>query len=214
MLRYGDHEDQVVDVRGGGPTVLVLHGGFWRQPYAKDLMDDLCAALARDGWRAANVEYRRLGPGGYREMLDDVAAAAALLPGAVSLGHSAGGHLALWLASRGLVRGAVGLGAVCDLRAAAHARLGNDAVRELLGGDDDEAFDAADPAARLPFAAAQVLVHGSADDTVPVEHARAYAARSGAELVELDGVDHFEPIDPCSRAYPAVRDALSRASGS
>jgi dipeptidyl aminopeptidase/acylaminoacyl peptidase len=131
----------------------------------------------------------------------------------VVLGHSAGGHLALWVASSGGVAGAVALGGVSDLEAAARERLGHDAVRELLGGapcDVARAYEEADPARRLPLGVPHVLVHGTADDRVPIEHARRYAARAGTEcrLVELQGIRHFDVIDPRSAAWPAVRAAV------
>jgi dipeptidyl aminopeptidase/acylaminoacyl peptidase len=152
-------------------------------------------------------------------MLDDVVAARHHLdeiPGVervVALGHSAGGHLALWLASTGGVAGAVALGGVSDLDAAAREQLGNDAVRELLGGtsiDAASAYEEADPGRRLPLGVPHVLVHGTEDDRVPIAHARRYAERAGDEcqLIELDGIGHFDVIDPRSAAWPAVHAAV------
>jgi dipeptidyl aminopeptidase/acylaminoacyl peptidase len=152
-------------------------------------------------------------------MLDDIVAARRRLdavPGVeriVALGHSAGGHLALWLASMAGIAGAVAVGGVSDLEAAARERLGDDAVRELLGGaptDAPSAYEDADPGRRLPLGVRHVLVHGTEDDRVPIEHARRYAERAGADcrLVELDGVGHFDVIDPRSAAWPAVRAAV------
>src|SRR5205823_14360485 len=107
--RYGGHPDQVVDLRapespGPHPLALVLHGGFWRPGFDRSTTDALAVALTRAGWRAANVEYRRLGPGAHRELLADVRTAARGLDAAVAVGHSAGGHLALWLAATGGAR--------------------------------------------------------------------------------------------------------------
>ncbi len=98
MRAYGPHPDQHAELGGRGPTVLVLHGGFWRPRYAADIMVDFCEALAAGGFAAWNVEYRRTG---YPDTLDDVAAASSALTdgSAVAIGHSAGGHLALWLAA-------------------------------------------------------------------------------------------------------------------
>jgi acetyl esterase/lipase len=214
-LRYGSHDDQVVDLRRAdgplalGSVALVLHGGFWRAGFTKRNTDALSSALAQAGWTTANVEYRRLGPGAYRELLDDVAAAARLLRPAVAIGHSAGGHLALWLAAQGAVSAAVALGGVCDLRTAAAAGLGNDAVREFLGADPGDVPEA-DPAQQLPLGVPQLLVHGTADDRVPIEHARSYAKLAGDEcrVLELDGADHFDVIDPRSAAWQAIPPAM------
>jgi acetyl esterase/lipase len=204
-MRYGEHPDQVVDLYGDdGPLVLVIHGGFWRQPYGRDLMHDLSEALAGAGFRAANSEYRRLGPGHWRELLEDVAAAARAVQPDAAIGHSAGGHLALWLAAEGLVPAAVGLGAVADLGLAAARGIGNDAVRELFG----EEFARADPARRLPFDARQALVHGTLDDRVPIEIARSYAGRAGCRLLELEGADHFEIIDPGYARFGEIIEEL------
>src|SRR5256714_7626534 len=123
--RYGSHrwaraDLYVPDGPGPFPVVVVLHGGYWRARYSKRLMRAACADLARRGLAAWNVEFRRIGRGqggGWPATLDDVAAAIdhlALLEdprldidsGVAALGHSAGGQLALWSASRADPRGA------------------------------------------------------------------------------------------------------------
>ena len=165
MLRhtYGPHPDQFLDlhlpaeVQDGAPAPVaaVLHGGFWRERYRLDLMDALCADLTARGWAAANIEYRRLGTGGgYPTTLDDVAmaidalstvAAPLDLDRVVTIGHSAGGHLALWAAGRAetaaavSVAGAVGQAPVCDLVRAAHLDLGDGVVESFCGGSPEAA---------------------------------------------------------------------------
>jgi acetyl esterase/lipase len=226
LVEYGDHEDQVVELRrsttqGPQPLAIVLHGGFWRAGFTRRNTTALAVALTDAGWASANVEYRRLGPGAYQPMLDDVAAARRHLDGfapVVAVGHSAGGHLALWLGAERLVDACVALGGVCDLAEAARAGLGDSAVQEFLGGSEDEvpeAYLVADPGARLPLDVPQLLVHGVDDDRVPLSHAKAYAVRAGAagddcRVVELDA-GHFEPIDPRSRVWPDVLGALESA---
>lgn len=221
---YGPHPDQVIDLRTppeqrGLRLALVLHGGFWRAPYTRRNTSAVAAALSAAGWATANVEYRRLGPGAYEPMLEDVAAARAHLATyerAVAIGHSAGGQLALWLAAEGAVDAAVALGGVCDLEDAFRADLGDGAVAEFLGGAPDEvpeAYARADPALRLPLGRPQILVHGSADDRVPVEHAQRYAARARAAgddcvLLPVDG-GHFEPIDPRTAVWPTIVGAVN-----
>jgi acetyl esterase/lipase len=223
-VTYGDHADQVLDLYrpasgDGAVLALVLHGGFWRAPYTRRNTVALAVGLCEQGWPAANVEYRRLGPGRYRPMLDDVRSARERLASfaqVVAVGHSAGGQLALWLAAEGVVDAAVTLGGVCDLGAAAAQGLGGDAVVELLGASPVEApvvYREVDPAARLPLGRPHVLVHGLHDDRVPVDHARAYAAQArGAgddcRLLEVDA-DHFMPIDPRSGTWPTVVAAVS-----
>jgi|tagenome__1003787_1003787.scaffolds.fasta_scaffold20926509_2 acetyl esterase/lipase len=217
---YGDDPAQVLDLRlpgGGGPfpVAFVLHGGFWRAPYTRRNTAAVAAALTAAGWATANVEYRRLGPGSYRAMLEDVAAARAHLDTVVdvdrvtAVGHSAGGHLALWLASRGGADAVLGLAAVCDLGEAAREGLGDNATQEFLG-DDPEAYELADPARRLPLGVPQLLAHGTADDRVPFGHAERYAERAGEEcaVLRLDGVDHFDVIDPRTDAWRRIMGAL------
>jgi acetyl esterase/lipase len=216
--RYGEHPDQVLDLRspaGAGPhsLAIVLHGGFWRAGFARDTTAALAVALTKAGWATANVEYRRLGPGAYRELLHDVRTAADGLDADVAVGHSAGGHLALWLAANGGAGAVVGLGSVCDLAAAVRARLGHDAVRELFGGD---AYHDADPAQLVPLGVPQTLVHGLRDDRVPIEHVRDYvelarAAGDDCRLLELE-TGHFEVIDPRAPFFGRILEVLEPGS--
>lgn len=219
--RYGAHADQHVDVYSPGgarrAVVAVLHGGFWRVPYAAGLMDPLCGDLAARGYEAWNVEYRRLGGGGgWPATFDDVlAAVAAADEPLVTLGHSAGGHLALWLAAERGAALAVSQAGVVDLVEAWRLGLSRRAPEELLGGAPDEVperYASASPAARLPLGVPQLLVHGRRDDTVPAEMSRAYAERArrsgdDVELVETDE-GHFECLDPASESWAAIVERL------
>jgi dipeptidyl aminopeptidase/acylaminoacyl peptidase len=210
-IPYGNAPSQVADhlaVGGAACRVVLVHGGFWRVAYGRDLMLPLAADLVARGIDVWNLEYRRVGEagGGWPGTFDDVATAVRDLvgPGAFAIGHSAGGHLALWLAAEGLVAGAASLAGVADLVAGARDRLGGDACVELLGGgpaDVPDRYAAASPAERLPFGAPQLLVHGDRDDRVPVSQSIGHAAAATAagddvELVVLPGVGHFEVIDP------------------
>jgi len=218
---YGEHPDQHVDVYA--PTdarravVAVLHGGFWRAPYAADLMDPLCVDLAARGYEAWNVEYRRIGAdGGWPMTFDDVrAAVSGVEEPLVTLGHSAGGQLALWLAAERGAALAVAQAGVVDLVEAWRLGLSRRAPEALLGGSPDEVperYGFASPAARLPLGVPQLLVHGRRDDTVPAEMSRAYteqARRIGddVELVETDE-GHFECLDPTSESWSAIVERL------
>jgi acetyl esterase/lipase len=229
-LRYGSDRSQELDLRlpegdGPHPLAIVLHGGFWRAMYTRRNTNAVAAALTRAGWATANVEYRRPGPGGYAAMLADVAAARAFLgrvdapfdlDRTMAIGHSAGGHLSLWLASNGGASRVVALAGVCDLEDAARAGLGEHAVQEFLGGEPSEvpaAYEEANPAHLLPLGVPQLLVHGTADDRVPFEHAERYAKRARAagddcSMLALDGVDHFDVIDPRTDAWRAISEAV------
>jgi pimeloyl-ACP methyl ester carboxylesterase len=202
-LAYGRHPDQAVDLRRGGPqTAILLHGGFWRPAFTRANTRALAVDLALRGWTTWNVEYRRTG---VHDTLEDVAAALALTGRGTAIGHSAGGHLALWAAGTGAVDRAVALAGVSDLARGARERIGANAVAEFAGPEPPAD---ADPMRRLPLVVPALLVHGTEDDRVPVEYSRSFAAASGAELLELPGVGHFEPIDPRSDAWAAVLERL------
>jgi acetyl esterase/lipase len=243
VVRYGDHPDQVADVRlppagaHEGPLVVVIHGGFWRAEWDRAHTAPLAAALAAAGHPVAQLEYRRTGApgGGWPGTFDDVAAGVPALPGLVAdvaaargaridagppilLGHSAGGHLALWLASRSAPagRGVVALAPVADLAEAHRLDLDGGAVHALLGGgpaERPERYAAADPLARTPPRLPTVIIHGVLDRHVPIGISRRYAAAVAAaggdvHLVELPEVEHFALIDPLAPTWPAVTTAL------
>jgi acetyl esterase/lipase len=226
-IAYGSHPDQVADVwfpAGGGPAPLVMlwHGGFWRPQWDRAHLGPLAAGLAARGYVVANVEYRR---SGWPETFTDVALAADAVPRlleqatdqTVYMGHSAGGHLALWAVLRRdqpgpAPVGVLALAPVTDLVDAYRLDLDGGAVDAFLGGGPDQVPDryaAADPAALGAPETPVVVLHGDLDDRVPVEMSRRYAAVTGARLVQLPGTDHFALIDPESAAWPAVLEALA-----
>src|SRR5215208_8382521 len=93
-IAYGEHPDQVADVRRGGERVAILiHGGFWRPLHTRANTRALAVDLALRGWTTWNVEYRRTGAAA---TIPDVDAALSLTGRGTAIGHSAGGHLALW----------------------------------------------------------------------------------------------------------------------
>lgn len=234
MVRYADHADGVIDVfypardGAGGPLVVLLHGGFWRQGWDRTHARPLANALVADGLTVALPEYRRVdGAGGWPQTFDDVRTVMSALPGlltgiglptaddVVVAGHSAGGHLALWLAGEGFdLTRVVGLAPVGDLRAAARDHLGDDATAALLSGGPDEVpdrYDAADPAIRMADrpGCEVVVVHGCEDTVVPVANSRGLAAQHPfVDLRELPGIEHFGLIDPLSQAWPTVLSAI------
>lgn len=217
-------------------VVVIIHGGFWRAQYALPLGRPLAVDLTRHGYICWNIEYRRVGNGGgWPTTLADVAAAIDHLAdldvdtsSVVTVGHSAGGHLAVWAAGRaalpatqpgGLPRvavtAAVSQAGVLDLRRAAREPVGGTAVPDLLGGMPDdvpERYDVADPMRRVPLSQPVLCVHSRADEAVPFDQSEAYVGAAGAtggraRLQEVDG-DHMAVIDPTTAAWRAVRDAL------
>lgn len=225
---------------GAAPVVVVVHGGFWRSFHGLELGRPLAVDLANSGFAVWNVEYRRVGNGGgWTATFDDVAAAVDLLAGVepgrldldrvVAVGHSAGGHLAAWLAARpGLptaapgadpavaLRGAVSQAGVLDLVDAAAQGVGGSAVTDLVGGaptDVADRYALASPIARRPIGVPVVCVHGDRDANVPLRQSERFVAATGDELITLPGVDHFALIDPATAAWAACRDAATRLAG-
>lgn len=220
--------------KNGGPAPLVInvHGGFWRAKYDRAHAGHLCAALTTKGIASANVEYRRVGDdgGGWPGSLTDVRAAYHfLLENAprysfdrnrvVVMGHSAGAQLALWLAAHEThLTSVVSLAGCVDLQRAYELHLSNDAVVEFLRGTPSDVADHyrdADPMRLSIPHAKQWLIHGSADDTVPPAFSRDYVAtklkpphKEDVHLVEIAGADHFDLIDPRSRAWTQVEKVV------
>jgi acetyl esterase/lipase len=212
-LRYGPDEDHVGDLwlpETDGPhrVAVVIHGGYWRAGYGRDLMDAVCADLAGRGWAAWNLEYRRVGAGGgWPATFLDVAAGVDVLHAlaedhrldlarVAAIGHSAGGQLALWTAARaGLPAGAPGAepvvrpagvvsqAGVCDLRLSAALGEGSRAAAALLDGAPDERperYALASPAERVPLGVPQGVVHGDRDADVSLAISERYAERARA----------------------------------
>lgn len=227
------------------PVVLLLHGGYWQPQYGPPLEHDVAAAAAGRGYAVWNADYRAADVD-YPATFLDAAAALDHLPasryagrldlGRVAVvGHSAGGHLALWLASRGsLPAGApgaprresvrprlvVGQAPVADLVSAAQQQLGGGAVETLMDGspDDEPArYAVSSPQQLLPLPVAHrprlLLVHGTADDVVPIGQSRGYAAaaraaNTPATLRVVGGAGHFDHLDPAAPALRPVWAAL------
>jgi acetyl esterase/lipase len=250
-LAYGPTPDHVGDLylpdrrdgaRRAAPVVCLVHGGFWRMPWARDHIAPLAVDLQSRGFAIWNLEYRRVGQpgGGWPGTLDDAAAGiehiAALAAGGMCIdagdvtlvGHSAGGHLVLWAAaqiararrSNLRLRSVVGLAPVADLRLAYELRCGNGAVADLLGGSPAEVsarYDSASPATLLPLGVRQLLVHGTHDEDVPVEISRRYVtAAAGAgddvEFIELVSASHMDLVDPTSAAHASLCAWLASAA--
>jgi acetyl esterase/lipase len=233
VVRYAEFDEAVIDLHLPDPPtanrnlVFLVHGGFWKQVWDRTHTRAQARALAEAGYLVATPEYRRVGgEGGWPTTPYDVLAAYLALPGLVAgldlrfdrivtMGHSAGGHLVLWLAAQELTgppHRTVAVAPVADLVLATELGLGSGATQALLG---DTPVAEADPNTLLtdPPAGAVVVVHGEDDTTVPIELGRSFvAAHPWAELVALRGVDHFEFLDPTSTAWASLRAALAAGS--
>jgi acetyl esterase/lipase len=224
------------------PVVVLLHGGCWRAENDHTHIAPAAAAIADAGYAVWVPEYRRVGDagGGWPGTFDDVASAvdhvstlaahhSALDPAQVIvIGHSAGGHLALWAASRKTddawrdtarplaIAGVVSLAGITDLAAYASPGGCGSAVVPLMGGapvDFPDRYRAASPIERVPLGVPIRIVHGSGDSTVPLEQSRRFAERAAAAgdhvvITEVPGAGHFDVVAPQGAAWPAVIDAI------
>jgi acetyl esterase/lipase len=248
---YGEDPSQFADLylpagQRPGPVVVIIHGGYWRSTYGAELGEPLAVDLAGRGYACWNLEYRRAGNGGgWPQTFEDVSAGIDLLAAAAeehgldlgsvtALGHSAGGHLAVWAAGRaGLPQGVPGSGApkvpltavvsqsgVLNLAQAHELGLSDGAVENLLGAPisaDPERYRLADPMTAVPLAVPVYALHGEEDSNVPLSQSESYvaaaaAAGADAELVLIPG-DHFAMITPGTSAWEAVVAAVEKAAG-
>ena len=227
-VRYGDGQDQWADERqpesswgagDPGPVAVLVHGGFWRSVWGADLMDALAIDLARHGWLAWNLEYRRPDRHGWvattADVADGIRAAEQRWPGrpVVLFGHSAGGQLVLQAAADNPgIALAVSLAGVVDLPEGYRRGLGDGAIGMALGGSPEEkpeVYRTADPFSRLPLRTAALLVQGTQDSPDLVDFNRRFARASGAPLIERPG-DHFDVITPGSQIWWDTMDEVER----
>jgi dipeptidyl aminopeptidase/acylaminoacyl peptidase len=220
--RYGDRASQFCELYGDAERVAVLiHGGFWRERYGLQLEGGLVKDLVARGWAVWNIEYRRLGgDGGWPGTFEDVEAAIRALPveasRTVAIGHSAGGHLAVWAAAEGLVDAAVSQAGALDLDELSRLGTSDNVVNQLLAGTPEEVphrYARASPRRLLPIGVPLLLVHGERDDVVPVHISRGFAAAAreagdDCELVVIDDESHYEHLEPGSRCWGAVIERL------
>ena len=214
-------------------VLCLFHGGFWRMPYDREQLTSVAIDLVQKGFAVWNVEYRRIGAegGGWRGTLDDAVASVNHLRSlcsdyslsankVVAIGHSAGGQLAIWLAKqygKSNINGepllikldqVIGLAPVINLAKAVSDQLGNNSVLHLLGGspeDYPERYASCDPMRILPTGVPQLILHGSADDALPIQWTRDYvnAARmagENTEYIEVTNGGHMDYVDPGSEA--------------
>ncbi len=219
-ISYGAHAEQLADLRlplsgehQAFPVVVIFHGGFWREPLKRDMLESVAIALTERGFATLNVEFRRVGGsgGGFPQSLEDAASALDALADVAGnlpldltrialLGHSAGGHLALVTASararavfcqqgRVTPHAVVALAPVSDLTNAAQEELGSGAVSAFLGNAslDWPQVQLASPISLLPLGVPQLILHGKLDETVPLSQSVAYAdaARQFSDEIQI-----------------------------
>ena len=200
-ISYGNDDLQFGELRlpetpGPYPVIVFIHGGCWLNQFSLDHVSAISRALANQGYAVWTPEYRRVGdagggwPGTFEDIAKSVAALQDIAPRhsldlsrLILMGHSAGGHLALWLAAQSnlLLRGVISLAGICDLPA--YERLGNDCAASLpglLGGTSHEVperWALANPMGLLPLRARVSLIHGARDMIVPLSQSENFARR-------------------------------------
>ncbi len=247
-VQYGKDPLQFGDLRlpkgsGPHPVAIIIHGGCWLSEYGLSYMSHLAGDLTGAGIATWNLEYRRVGDdgGGWPGTFQDVALGADHLRAlaktypldlnrTIAIGHSAGGHLGLWLAARKQLSkesslyaadplpllGIVGLAAIPDLSATGTAC--DQSVLQLMGGPPDEVrsrYRQTSPIELLPLGVRQILFHGEMDNLVPAAMSKEYAeAAKGkgddVKLIMIENASHFEPVDPSSSAWPGVKEEVSK----
>ena len=252
-VRYGPAPSQVAELflpkagKGPHPVVVLLHGGcFLKQYEGFPQTSALAADLAGRGYAVWNVEYRKLGePGaGYPGTFQDVATAVDRLRAeapkydldlrrVIAVGHSAGGHLALWAASRGRLPAAsplrtadpLPIGAVISLAGIGDLEgqgkvfaqpCGDDTIDRLLDTANRKSpFADTSPAELLPTGVKVVMVHGVFDPVMPPYTGRDYVLRvrkagDRAEIVTIPGAAHFDLVIPTTPAWKEITGIIDR----
>lgn len=251
-LAYGSDVNQFGQLflprgRGPFPVAVVIHGGCWKKFADLKNTVPMSDTLRKAGIVTWNIEYRRVDnegggwPGTYRDIgaavdyLRTIAGEYRLdLKHVVLVGHSAGGHLALWAAARHRlpegsplymknplpVSGVVSLAGPGRLQTlvAEHQQkvCGSVPVTQLLGGEIDkvpEHLREGSPAQMLPLRVPQILIHASLDWLIPPSFGEEYVAlakKAGdkAELTVIEDAGHFELIAPGTQAWPTVEKAV------
>jgi acetyl esterase/lipase len=250
-ISYGPAPQQFAELRlpagrGPFPVIALLHGGCYGDYAAADYTAPMATALLKEGWATWNVEYRReqeAGGGWPGTFLDAGNAVDALRQAAgkypldlgriVTMGHSAGGQLALWVAARKRVprssevymanplpvRGAVSMAGIVDMRAfAEYGRrpCGERHIR-VMGGTPDRQparYAAVSPAELLPLGVPQVLIWGAEDTVVPEmlfrDYERRAAAQDHVEVITLAGEGHHDLCDPGGPGWAKIVDAIRK----
>lgn len=245
-LQFG--ELSMPEGAGPHPVIINIHGGCWLAEYDIAHSRALAQALAKEGFAVWNIEYRRVGDkgGGWPGTFLDVAVGADHLrtlakdrpldlTRVIAMGHSAGGHLALWLAARHKlaegselfakdpirVIGVVGLAPAPMLDALHEKAVCGGVIDKLMGGGSEAQsarYAAAMPSRLAPIGVRQTMVIGEDDKAWRwvgesyVEKARA-AGDGKIEVVLVPGAGHFEVIDPGAEAWKVVVGEVRKAAG-
>ena len=248
-MTYGEDPSQFAELRmpaeDSKGTVVLLHGGAWLREYGVSELERLADRLTALGFVTWNVEYRRIGiGGGVPNTLLDVATGVDRLGGeglpagiadrVVLVGHSAGGHLSAWAASRSpatpggaplvRARGAISLAGILALTHGGDDPALAGTVGSFVGGrpvDVPERYAVADPAQLVPASCPVWAVRAEGDELVPADqsarYVRAAKAAGGTAVEVVVPGDHDSIADPDAPSFTAIEklitDALDDSGG-
>ncbi len=245
---YGDEAQQFAELympatASPHPVILLAHGGCYYESYNLQPISPVARSLADEGFAVWNIEYRRAGNGGdFPNMFLDVGAAADYLrevadaheldlSQVVSVGHSAGGHLALWLAGRQqlsatsavytadplLIAGVVGLAPIADIADALDQGMCGPALPTVISSHQTATatnLEDVSPAAMLPLGIPQIHLVGTEDKLIRRNIQRyvdaAEEASDGVELIVLEGAGHFELVAVDRPEWQQAVEAIQR----
>ena len=245
-IAYGGGPLQFGEIRlpagdGPYPVAIVIHGGCWLAKYDIAHIGSLASALTDMGIATWSLEYRRVGDadGAWPATFEDVARGADHvrrladeyhldLDRVIAIGHSAGGHLALWLAGRTGIRktselysrepigllGVLALAPAPDLAYLHEQKVCDHVIDKLMGGSPTllpERYQAASPPEMVPLGTRQIILTGAHDERwLPVGMRYYEAARQAGDSVEhvmAQDSGHFELIVPTTSTWELVRTA-------
>jgi acetyl esterase/lipase len=218
-IKYGDDPDQILEFYGEGksekPTLVLIHGGYWRNLFDREHMRPFAVALAKSGLNVVLPEFRRVA-GDPDTTIRDLAFALSTLEDQklILIGYSSGGHLALLLADKfPAIRKVIGLAPVTDMVESERLELGRGAVNEWLG-KDAALRPELDPMARPPIKAETIFIHGNLDERVPLHLTEKYVElmREQGKSIALEvlpGTSHFEMMNIPSSTFDAVISAVN-----
>jgi acetyl esterase/lipase len=242
VIPYGAGEYQFAEYWHPGTSepalIILIHGGCWLNEYGLDHIRALASKLKGSGYAVWSTEYRRVGDagGGWPGTFEDIADSLNYTDKLSNInqrakfvmGHSAGGHLALWVAAAGhlplesplskriktQIQGAIGLAPIADLAAYSLGDNSCEVVTEkLMGGPATalaERYALGSPSSLLP-SVDSILIHGESDTIVNISQSKGYAASSSrASIISLKGSGHFDMINPEGPVFDSIIEALAR----
>lgn len=233
-IKYGNEKSQFGELHlpktNSIGIICLLHGGFWKMPYGLEQFDEVAKVLLGMDYCVWNIEYRRTGETNYEwtNVFDDVKHAInklidiknahdnVNLNNIYVIGHSAGGHLAVWLNSQDIkvnVNKFIALSPILDLERAYYENSGDGSVERLLQGKPNEfpeRYLYSSPIKLCKRNSSELIIHGKMDDYVPLEWSKLYHELffTNSHLVELPNCGHMDFIDPKSDAFEVLKSNL------